>query len=74
MTLGNIQVMRTGEYLSDVDIGHYKTEEVYRTSYPTLAEGQVGWSLYRIWYEAERVHESLGYQTPHERLAVVPRT
>ena len=48
--------------------GHYKTEEVYRTSYRTLAEGQVGWQLYRIWYETERIHESLGYQTPQQRL------
>ena len=32
-----------------------------------VPEGQVGWSLYRIWYEAERVHESLGYQTPHQQ-------
>ena len=47
--------------------GHYKTEEVYRTSYATLAEGQVGWQLYRIWYETERVHESLGYRTPQQR-------
>ena len=48
--------------------GHYKTEEVYRTSYATLAEAQVGWQLYRIWYETERVHESLEYQTPHQSL------
>ena len=48
--------------------GHYKTEEVCRTNYTTLAEGQVGWQLYRIWYEAERVHESLDYQTPYQRL------
>ena len=48
--------------------GHYKTEEVYRTSYATLAEAQVGWQLYRIWYEAERVHESLEYRTPHQSL------
>jgi len=52
--------------------GHYKTEEVYRTSYTTLAEGQVGWQLYRIWHEAERVHESLGYQTPHQRMGKAP--
>jgi len=45
--------------------GHYKTEEVYRSSYATRAEGQVGWQLYRIWYETERLHESLDYQTPH---------
>lgn len=47
--------------------GHYKTEEVYRTSYATLAEGQVGWQLYRIWHETERLHESLGYETPQQR-------
>ena len=33
-------------------------------------EGQVGWSLYRIWYEAERVHEALDYQTPRQRLTI----
>ena len=31
-----------------------------------VPEGQVGWQLYRIWYEAERLHESLDYQTPHQ--------
>ena len=40
------------------------------SSYTTLAEAQVGWSLYRIWYESERVHKSLGYQTPHQRLTI----
>ena len=44
--------------------GYYKTEEVYRNAYTTLAEAQVGWQLYRVWYEADRVHQSLGYQTP----------
>lgn len=44
--------------------GHYKTEEVYRNAYASLAEGQVGWQLYRVWYEAERIHQSLGYRTP----------
>ena len=44
--------------------GHYKTEEVYRNAYTALAEAQVGWQLYRVWHEAERVHQSLGYQTP----------
>lgn len=54
--------------------GHYKTEEVYRSSYTTLAEGQVGWSLYRIWYETDRVHESLNSQTPHQRLTLMSRS
>ncbi len=44
--------------------GHYKTEEVYRNAYASLPEAQVGWQLYRVWYEAERVHQSLGYRTP----------
>ncbi len=46
--------------------GHYKTEEVYRNAYVSLAEAQAGWQLYRIWYEAERLHQSLGYQTPRQ--------
>lgn len=49
--------------------GHYKTEEVYRNAYVSLAEAQAGWQLYRVWYEAERVHQSLGYRTP-KQLAV----
>lgn len=44
--------------------GHYKTEEVYRNAYASTAEAQAGWKLYRVWYEADRVHQSLGYQTP----------
>lgn len=44
--------------------GHYKIEEVYRNAYASLSEAQAGWQLYRVWYEADRVHQSLGYQTP----------
>jgi putative transposase len=55
--------------------GHYKTEEVYRNAYASLSEAQVGWKLYRLWYEAERIHQSLGYRTPqavrHEALDLV---
>ena len=40
------------------------------SSYATLAEGQVGWPLHRIWYETERVHESLDYRTPRQCLAI----
>jgi len=35
-----------------------------------LAEGQVGWQLYRIWYETESVHESPDYQTPRQCLII----
>ena len=44
--------------------GHYKTEEVYRTAYPSVVEAQAGWQSYRDWYETERVHQALGYRTP----------
>ena len=44
--------------------GHYKTEEVYRTAYASVAEAQAGWAQYRDWYETERLHQALGYQTP----------
>ena len=30
----------------------------------TIFKDQVGWQFYRIWYETERIHESLDYQTP----------
>jgi putative transposase len=43
----------------------YKIEEVYRNEYRNLAEGKAGWELYRVWYEHERLHQSLGYRTPH---------
>lgn len=44
----------------------YKVEEVYRNEYRNSAEAKAGWELYRSWYETERVHQSLGYQTPHQ--------
>lgn len=44
----------------------YKVEEVYRNEYQNNAEAKTGWKLYRSWHETERVHQSLGYQTPHQ--------
>jgi hypothetical protein len=44
----------------------YKVEEVYRNEYRNSVEAKAGWELYRNWYETERVHQSLGYQTPHQ--------
>ncbi len=48
--------------------GKYKTEEVYRKEYRNITEARIGWELYRIWYETERVHQSLNYQTPRQVL------
>jgi putative transposase len=44
----------------------YKVEEVYRNEYQNSAEAKTGWELYRSWYETERVHQSLNYQTPKQ--------
>lgn len=44
----------------------YKVEEVYRNEYQNNAEAKIGWELYRSWYETERVHQSLEYQTPKQ--------
>jgi len=37
---------------------------VYRNEYRNSIEAKAGWKLYRNWYETERVHQGLGYQTP----------
>ena len=34
--------------------------------YRNNAEAKAGWELYRSWYETERVHQSLNYQTPKQ--------
>ena len=48
----------------------YKTEEVYRNWYQTFAEAKAGWKDYLGWYNAQRLHQSLGYRTPAQ---VAPR-
>jgi putative transposase len=49
-------------------ISKYKVEEVYRHEYRNINEAQLNWGLYRFWYENERVHQSLNYQTPKKIL------
>lgn len=44
----------------------YKVEEMYRNEYRNSAEAKADWELYRSWYETERVHQSLRYQTSHQ--------
>jgi putative transposase len=43
-----------------------KYEEVYLHQYLTVSEARSGLARYFIFYNMERVHESLGYQTPYE--------
>jgi putative transposase len=41
-----------------------KYEEVYLNSYETVAEARESLARYFLFYNTERLHESLGYQTP----------
>jgi putative transposase len=43
-----------------------KYEEVYLHQYLTVADARRGLERYFHFYNMERIHESLGYQTPHE--------
>jgi putative transposase len=43
-----------------------KYEEVYLHQYRSVAEAREGLTRYFIFYNMERLHESLGYRTPYE--------
>ena len=43
-----------------------KYEEVYLHQYQTVAEARKRLNEYFTFYNTERIHESLGYKTPHE--------
>jgi putative transposase len=43
-----------------------KYEEVYLHHYQTVSEARNGLGKYFLFYNMERLHESLGYQTPYE--------
>ena len=46
--------------------GSYKTEELYRNEYNSLAEARTGWESYRAWYRYDRLHQGLMYRSPRE--------
>ena len=46
--------------------GSYKTEEVYRNEYSSLAEAITGWEGYRDWYRNDRLHQALWYKSPRD--------
>ncbi len=46
--------------------GSYKTEELYRNEYNSLAEARTGWESYRAWYRYDRLHQGLRYQSLRE--------
>ena len=43
-----------------------KYEEVYLHHYQTVSEARSGLARYFLFYNRERLHEALGYQTPYE--------
>jgi len=46
--------------------GSYKTEELYRKEYNSLAEARIGWESYRAWYRNDRLHQALWYKSPRD--------
>jgi len=46
--------------------GSYKTEELYRNEYSSLAETRAGWESYRAWYCNDRLHQALWYKSPRD--------
>ena len=46
--------------------GSYKTEELYRNEYSSMAEARTGWGSYRAWYRNDRLHQALWYKSPRD--------
>ena len=54
--------------------GSYKTEELYRNEYNSLAEAGARWESYRDWYRHDRLHQSLGYVSPVKYATLVEKS
>jgi len=54
--------------------GSYKTEELYRNEYNSLAEAGARWESYRNWYRNYRLHQSLGYVSPVKYATLVEKS
>ena len=55
-------------------LGSYKTEELYRNEYSSLAEARTGWESYRAWYRYDRLHQGLRYRSPWEYAKITPKS
>lgn len=51
----------------------YKTEELYRSEYDSLADARARWESYRDWYRRDRLHQSLGYVSPVKYATLVEK-
>jgi len=54
--------------------GSYKTEELYRNEYSSLAEARTGWESYRAWYRYDRLHQGLRYRSPREYAKITQKS
>jgi len=59
-----------GRYIDNIFVERLwrsvKYEEVYLHDYETVSDARKGLSKYFLFYNMERLHESLGYKTPYE--------
>jgi len=54
--------------------GSYKTEDLYRNEYNSLAEARTGWTSYRDWYRNDRLHQALWYKSPRDFAGIVRKS
>jgi len=45
----------------------FKQEDLYRHRYESVTEAKASIAAYILWYNNQRLHQSLGYKTPSER-------
>ena len=55
-------------------LSSYKTEELYRNEYNSLAEARTGWESYRDWYRNDRLHQSLWYKSPRDYAKIAQKS
>ncbi|MSP05699.1 MAG: hypothetical protein EXR05_10835 [Acetobacteraceae bacterium] len=49
-----------------------KCEEVFIKAYPSVGEARGGIGLWLSFYNDKRLHQALGYHTPHEIFEAIP--
>ena len=54
--------------------GSYKTEELYRNEYSSMAEARTVWESYRAWYRNDRLHQALWYKSPRDYAKIARET
>ncbi|MFC1894282.1 integrase core domain-containing protein [Chloroflexota bacterium] len=65
MEYAGIQCPEDKPYIESF-FGSYKTEELYRNEYSSMAEARTGWGSYCAWYRNDRLHQTLWYKSPRD--------